>query len=109
MKRVNAISKGKSSFISDLIDRKAKRIMRQVEQAIDYAADKVEELKDIAEAILNSFGDYAEASQTSSLQSRINAYTDKVAEVEEWEAQLERLKALKAKLEEEVKIDEENK
>ena len=55
MKRVNAITKGKASFITDLVDRKAKRIMRAVEQAIDCAADKDDSFRSRAEEIPSDF------------------------------------------------------
>lgn len=109
MKRVNAITKGKASCITDLIDRKAKRIMRAVEQAIDYASDKIDSCNDAAEEIINSFGNYAGAEDTTALQGQINVYLDKVAEAERWTKNVERLKALKAKLNAEVKIEEEDK
>ena len=107
MKKVNAIAKGKASCITDLLNRKANRIMRGVEQAIDFAADQIEDCKDAAEKVINSLGEVAESGMTSTLQSRINAYCDKMAQAEEWEAQLTRLKDLKKKLEEDVKIEEE--
>ena len=107
MKRVNAITKGKASCITDLIDRKAKRIMRAVEQAIDCASDKVDSCKDSAEDIINSFGEYAGSDETMALQSRINTYLDKVAEAEGWADTVKRLKALKDKLNAEVEISEE--
>jgi len=107
MKRVEAIAKGKSSCITDLLNRKAKRIMRGVEQAIDYAADKVEEYKDSIESAINAFAGAADSGMSDALQRKINNYTDLVAAKEGWEAQLNRLTDLKAKLEEDVKVEEE--
>lgn len=107
MKRVEAIAKGKSSCITDLLNRKAKRIMRGVEQAIDYAADKVEEYKDSIESAINAFAGASESGMSDKLQSYINRYTDLVAAKEGWEAQYKRLTELKAKLEEDVKVDDE--
>lgn len=107
MKRVNAITKGKASCITDLIDRKAKRIMRAVEQAIDCASDKVDSCKDAAEEIINGFGEVSGADDTRALQSQINLYLDKVAEAESWADNVKRLKALKEKLNSEVELSEE--
>ena len=107
MKRVEAIAKGKSSCITDLLNRKAKRIMRGVETAIDYAADKVEEYKDSIEAAINAFAGASESGMSDKLQSYINRYTDLVSAKEGWEAQYKRLTELKAKLEEDVKVDDE--
>jgi len=107
MKRVDAIAKGKSKCLTDIFKRKSNRIMRAVQQAIDFAQDKIEELNDKAEELLESFGSYAESSQTTYLQGCINKYTDVIAEVEAWEKQLARLQDLEKKLKEEVKLDEE--
>lgn len=107
MKRVEAIAKGKASCITDLLNRKAKRIMRGVEQAIDYAADKIEEYSDQVEKVINTFGTVADSGMSDSLQSYINKYCDVVVAKEKWQDQLSRLKDLKAKLEEDVKIEEE--
>ncbi len=107
MKRVNAITKGKASCITDLIDRKAKRIMRAVEQGIDYSSDMADACKDAAEEIINSFGDVAGPDHTEELQSKINDYLCKVAEAEKWAENIDRLKVLKEKLNEEVEISEE--
>ena len=109
MKRVNAITKGKASFITDLVDRKAKRIMRAVEQAIDCAADKADSFRSRAEEIINSFGLSAGADDSGALQCRINAYLDAIGNAEEWEKNVERLKNLKKALEAEVEIEEESK
>lgn len=109
MKRVNAITKGKASCITDIIDRKAKRIMRAVEQAIDYASDKIDSCNDAAEEIINSFGNYAGAEDTTALQGQINVYLDKVAEAERWTKNVDRLKTLKEILNTEVKIEEKEK
>lgn len=107
MKRVNAITKGKASCITDLIDRKAKRIMRAVEQAIDCASDKADSCKDAAEEIINSFGSVAGSDDTAALQAKINFYLDKVAEAEAWTDNVKRLKTLKEKLNSEVELSEE--
>lgn len=107
MKRVNAITKGKASCITELIDRKAKRIMRGVDQAIDCASDKIDECNDAAEEIINSFATCAGSDETAALNTRINAYLDKVAEAEKWAAQVERLKVLKDKLNAEVVLEDE--
>lgn len=109
MKRVNAITKGKASCITELIDRKAKRIMRGVDQAIDFASDKIDECNDAAEEIINSFANCAGGDDSSKLQSRFNAYADKIAEAERWTKQVERLKGLKDKLNAEVEIEDEDK
>lgn len=109
MKLVHAITRGKASSITELLDRKAKRIMRSVDQAIAYAEDKIYECKEAADEIINTFGEAAGGDDTDALQAKFNAYTDKIAESEEWERQAERFKLLKEKLNSEVEIEEEEK
>lgn len=107
MKRVEAIAKGKASCITDLLNRKAKRIMRGVDSAIDYAADKVEEYNDLVEKSINDLASAAESGMSEALQCKINKYADLVGTKECWESQLARLKDLKKALEADVKVDEE--
>lgn len=107
MKRIDCIIKGKASKITDILSRKSKRIMRGVETAIDYAADKVEEYNDLQEKAIDQLGCAAESGMSDALQSRINCYLDMARNKEEWQNQLSRLKDLKAKLEEDVELAEE--
>ena len=109
MKLVYAITRGKASCITEILDRKAKRVMRSVDQAIAYAEDKIDECKEEADAIINTFGDVAGGDDSEALQAKFNAYTDKIAESEEWSKQAERLKLLKEKLNSEVTLEEEKK
>lgn len=108
MKRVEAIAKGKCSSLSAFLNRKAKRIMRGVEQAIDYASDKIEECNDAAQKAINDLGLVADAGDSCGLQSYINKYLDKIAAKENWEKQLARLKELKKELEADVKLEDED-
>jgi len=107
IKRIAAIVKGKASCITELFERKAKRIMRAVEQSIDYAADMAASYREKAEAIIDTFGDYASSTDTNALESRINQYTDAINSAEEWEAQQRRFEELKEKLNADVTVDDE--
>ena len=107
MKRVNAITKGKASCITELLDRRAKRIMRSIEQAIDFASDKIDSCNDAAEEIIKSFGESAGCDDTCELKDKINAYLDKVDEANSWSVTVDRLQVLRNKLNEEVEITEE--
>jgi len=109
MKRVNAITKGKASCITELVDRKAKRIMRGVDQAIDFASDKIDELNDAAEELINSLGDVAGNTDTSALATRINRYADTLSAIEDWTNTVKRLKTLKEKLNADVKLEDDEK
>lgn len=107
MKRIDAIAKGKSNQMSSSIERKGARIMRNVEQAIACAEDKVDFLIDKAESLIDSLGDVAEADQTSSCQNAINRYIDTVKELNDWKETKEILGVLKEKLDEEVLLTDE--
>lgn len=105
MKRIDAIVKGTGSLVSSLINRKASRVMRAVEQAIAFAEDKADYYNDAAEEQMNSFGNYAGAEQSEYLSESINAYLSKVKSGKEWSDAIVILKELKAKLNAEVKVD----
>ena len=107
MKRVDAIAMGKAQKTTESIERKSKRIMRGVEQAIDYARDKIEVLEDRLDSFVNSLGDVASAEDTTGLQNKINNYAVVLHELEEWEAQLNRLIQLRETLLVEVDVKEE--
>lgn len=107
MKRIEAIAKGKSSQMSSSIERKAARILRNVEQSIAFAEDKVDELNDRIESIIDSLGEVAEADQTPNCQRAINNYIDTVKQYRDWKETTEILNGLKAALDKEVKLVEE--
>lgn len=98
MKKINAIVKG----INDASERKANRIIRQVEQAIDMAKDSAQDAKDHAEEIMSSLGQYGEASQTASLADRLNDYKDSVITAKRWGEVAEVFTDLKSKLLEDI-------
>ena len=104
MKRIDAIAKGKSNQMSSSIERKGARIMRNVEQAVACAEDKLDYLSDKAESLIDSLGGVAEADQTSSCQNTINRYIDTIKEYNDWKETLEILHELRSKLDEEVEL-----
>ena len=67
MKRVNAITRCKG-IIAEKLDRKAARILRQVNQALDAAEDELANLSEKEEDLINSLGSVAGSEQTSELQ-----------------------------------------
>lgn len=107
MKRINAIVKGTANKITDFLSRKADRVIRGVDSAIDFAKDKIADLKENAEETINSFGNYAGSGDSEGLKSCIQKYCDLIETAECWEAQLARLEELKKKLNTEVKVEEE--
>ena len=106
MKRIVAIVKGKASMITAVLSRKASRITRNVDQAIAWAEDQIEIAKEDAESIIDSFGGVADGTRTEECSALINDYIERVKEVKEWEDTLIILNDLKAKLEEEVEVKE---
>lgn len=105
MKRVNAIVK-KQGKLTELFTRKATRIVRAVESAIDYAKDQVDICKETAEDIMNSFGEVAENTDREELQNRLNAYAAKMDEAATWERYAKYFEDLRNKLNEEVEVEE---
>ena len=106
MKRIVAVIKGKATQITAALSRKASRITRNVDQAIAWAEDQIEIAKECAESIIDSFGEVADGAHTEECSERINDYIEKVKELQEWEDTLVILKSLKAKLDEEVEVKE---
>lgn len=107
LKRIDAIIKGKASFLSGILNRKAARIMRNVESAIAYAEDKIDEITAKGDDILNSLAEVAECDMTQSCSNVINKYVDTVKYQEEWKRTLDILNNLKEKLNETVEVQEE--
>ena len=106
MKRIVAIVKGKAGMITAVLSRKASRITRNVDQAIAWAEDQIEIAKEDAESIIDSFGGVADGTHTEECSALINNYIERVKEVKEWEDTLAILNNLKAKLDEEVEVKE---
>lgn len=105
MKRIDAITRSKG-ILSEVLCRKGSRILRQIDQAIDMAKDSAQDEYETADEIMNSFGKYAEASQTDILASKLNNYKDHILEAEEWSRVADIFAALKGKLQEEVEVEE---
>lgn len=106
MKRIDAITRCKG-ILSEVLNRKSARILRQVDQAIDMAKDSAEEAREAADEIMNSLGESAESSQTSDLLCKLNAYKDKIAEAKGWDEVVTIFEDLKIKLYEDVQVEEE--
>lgn len=105
MKRVNAIVKS-AGKISEFFTRKADRILRGVDTAIACAKDNADEAKDAAFDLMNSLGDASSKEDTNKLQNLLNAYAEKMDEAERWDNYARYFEELKAKLNEEVKVEE---
>jgi hypothetical protein len=109
MKRIDAVIKGKATQMTDTLTRKAARILRNVDQAIDWAEDQLEMQNERAEALINSLGTVADGSCTRECSDRINSYIDTVKMADEWKKSIAILNNLKEKLNAEVEVEEEKK
>lgn len=109
MKKIDVILKDKCSLISGLFQRKSARILRNVEQAIAFAEDKVDAFKEKKEEVLKSLAGVADADHTSECSDVINSYIDTVREIRQWQEAVEILNDLKAELLEEVELEPEEK
>lgn len=108
VKRINAITRS-LGVISEVLDRKAARIKRGVEQAQADALDNEANCREEALEIVNGLGEVAGAKDTAELQESINNYLQKVQEADDWAAVAKKLEGLKAVLEEEVEVEEKEK
>lgn len=99
MKRIIAALKGKLETVQ--LERKQKRVERGIDTAIDNAADALDRIEEEKAVIVSRI---AEAQDVNSV---INKLSQKFDEQEEQEAIIERLKKIKAYMEEDVKpVDE---
>ena len=105
MKRVNAIVKcvGK---LTEVFSRKAERILRGVDSAIASAKDSADECRDAAFDIMNSLGDASSKEDSNKLQKMLNEYAAKMEEAERWDKYAKHFEDLKAKLSEDVPVEE---
>jgi len=105
-KRINAITKNLGGVLAEVLDRKAARIKRGVEQAQADALDNAANCREEAMEVINNLGEVAGAKDTPALQGALNKYLEKVAESEQWDKVSDRLEALKGILEEEVEVED---
>lgn len=104
MKKVDAIVRKKATGTEDAMNRKAQRLMRNVENAIAFAEDKVDECEEGAEKTLSCLGYQYDTTSTSNV---INNYIESVKELNAWKDSLKILKDLKERLSEEVEVEDE--
>lgn len=103
-KRINAITRC-VGILKEVLDRKAERINRGIEQAKADALDNSVACKEDAMEIINGLGKIAGARDTEALAYAFNSYAEKMEEADRWEALAKRFDTLKATLEEEVEIE----
>ena len=101
MKRIDAIIKCKG-VVSEVFNRKAKRIRRAVEQIADAADDKAVEYEEKADELLNRLGDYAGSEQTAGLQDILNKWNCSIQDAKSCRESAKNFRALLKKLDEEV-------
>lgn len=104
-KRINAITRS-LGVLSEVLDRKAARIKRGVEQAQADALDNAAAAREEALEIVNGLGEVAGAKDTDGLKDALNNYIAKMQEAEDWDAVAKRFDTLKAVLEEEVEVED---
>ena len=106
MKKVDAIVRKKGTGTEDAMNRKAQRLMRNVENAIAFTEDKVDECEEHAETVLSSLGFQYDTASTSNV---LNNYIENVKELKAWQDSLKILKDLKKILSEEVEVEDDEK
>ena len=105
MKRITAITKCKG-VLAETLNRKANRIRRAVQQAIDCAEDKAATFMEQAEEIINNLGDKAGASDTPALQDALNEYVTVMNQAKAYSEAATTYRELAVKLEEEVTVED---
>lgn len=103
-KRINAITRS-LGVLAEVLDRKAARINRGIEQAQADALDNAAACREEALEIVNGLGEVAGAKDTEALKDALNNYTAKMQEAEDWDAIAKKFENLKAVLEEEVEVE----
>lgn len=107
MKRVNAIVKAVNK-LTEVFDRKVKRILRSVDAAIDSAKDHADLLREEADNIMISLGEVADGDEQSreKLQTLLCRYAEKMEEAATYDRYAEHFEHLKAKLNEDVEVEQ---
>lgn len=105
-KRINAITRS-LGVLAEVLDRKAARINRGIEQAQADALDNAAACREEALEIINGLGEVAGAKDTEALKNALNNYTAKMQEAEDWDGVAKKFENLKAILEEEVEVEAE--
>lgn len=105
MKRVNAIVKAVGK-ISEIFVRKAERILRGVQSAIDCAKDNAAEAREAAYDLMNSLGDASSKDDSGKLQNILNEYAAKMEEADRWDNYARYFEELKEKLNEDIPVEE---
>lgn len=108
MKKINAIVKGKASLLPDLLNRKASRILRNVDSAIAAAEDGMDAATAQMEKFVLQLGDVTGGDDTEKCGDVLNAYVMAAKTHRAWKESRDILAALKKELNSEVEIPEEN-
>lgn len=104
MKLIDFIVNPADGVLTEVLKRKAKRIERNVEQAIETCEDEIDELKEQNLVVLKSLGEVADASSASKMAdvfSKICTNEEKIAQKERC---IQYLKNVRAELNKEVDI-----
>lgn len=106
VKRIDAIVKCIGNSISDMLQRKAKRILRDLDDAIANNSDEADKAELEAEAYVNKLGDAATMDDRSKRAVIFNKYCACLEEAERRKKYNKYLEDLKKKLDEDVEVEE---
>lgn len=106
VKRIDAIVKCITGTITNLMERKAKRILRDLEDFASNNADDIDKAELEAEALINKLGDAATADDRVERGKIFNEYCKKMEEIERRKRYATYIETLKKKLNEEVEVEE---
>ena len=103
--RLNALIKC-VGVITEVFTRKANRVLRAVDQAIDCAKDSADEARCKAAEELKKLGDATSYSDSGKLKEILCNYGKNIEEAERWDRYAGYYEKLKEQLNEEVEVEE---
>lgn len=104
MKLINFIVNPANGILTEVLKRKAKRIQRNIEQAIETCEDEIDELKEQNVVTLKSLGEVAEASSTGKMADILSKICTNEEKIAQKNRCIEYLKKVRAELDKEVDV-----
>lgn len=101
MKRISLIAKKVTTYVNSAL--RERKINRIIEAALDKAETNALEAEDEAEQILDSLGEVAD--NDTLINNKLNAFIKALEKAENWRNTKSKIETFKARLNEEVVVD----
>ena len=102
MKRISLIAKKVTTYVNSAL--RERKINRIIEAALDKAETNALEAEDEAEQILDSLGEVAD--NDTLINDKLNAFIKALEKAENWSNTKSKIETFKARLNEEVVVDD---